>query len=422
MPSSPNPETLAIHGGVPVRDKLLPYGRQSLDENDIQAVVDVLRSDWLTTGPKVAEFEEAFAAWVGARFAISFSSGTAALHGAAFAAGLGPGDEAITTPLTFCATANCVLYQGATPIFADVCDDTLNLSPTEALKKLSSRTKAIIAVDYAGHPAELHELRQIADNAGAVLIEDACHALGAEYRGKRVGSFADMTVFSFHPVKHLTTGEGGMVTTDNGRLAEILRQFRNHGISSEARARHEAGRWFYEMVRLGFNYRLTDIACALGLSQLGKLLPNLARRREIAVQYSHAFREWDEMEGALSTPPAVRKDVNPAWHLYPIRLNLESLATQRGEIFRALRAENIGVNVHYIPVHRHPYYQERFPAVVREGSLPVAENAYERLISLPMFHAMTDSDVADVIRAVGKVLGHYAARGARMEALASKQS
>ncbi len=218
MPSSPpNLETLAIHGGTPVREKLLPYGRQSLDEDDIQAVVDVLRSDWLTTGPKVREFEETFADWVGARYAVSFSSGTAALHGAAFAAGLGRGGEAITTPLTFCATANCVLYQGATPVFADVCDDTLNLDPHEVIKKLSSRTKAIIAVDYAGHPAALDELREIAEKAGAVLIEDACHALGAEYHGKRVGSLADMTVFSFHPVKHLTTGEGGMVTTDNPR-------------------------------------------------------------------------------------------------------------------------------------------------------------------------------------------------------------
>jgi perosamine synthetase len=422
MPSSPNFEALAIHGGTPVREKLLPYGRQSLDDDDIQAVVDVLQSDWLTTGPKVGEFEEAFAAWVGARFAISFSSGTAALHGAAFAAGLGRGDEAVTTPLTFCATANCVLYQGAMPVFADVCDDTLNLDPREALKKLSPRTRAIIAVDYAGHPADLHELRQIADNAGAVLIEDACHALGAEYRGKRVGTFADMTVFSFHPVKHLTTGEGGMVTTNNERLAGTLRRFRNHGISSEARERQEAGQWFYEMVLLGFNYRLTDIACALGLSQLAKLPPNLERRREIAARYGRAFRDWDDMETSPLTLPAVRECMNPAWHLYPIRLNPESLSAGRGEIFRALRAENIGVNVHYIPVHRHPYYREHFPEGSSAGSFPVAESAYERLISLPMFHAMTEKDVTDVIRGLRKVLGHYAAKNERLQVFASKQS
>ncbi|MGB0117171.1 MAG: UDP-4-amino-4,6-dideoxy-N-acetyl-beta-L-altrosamine transaminase, partial [Terriglobales bacterium] len=389
-------ETLAIHGGSPVRERLLPYGRQSLDDADIQAVVEVLKSDWLTTGPKVDEFEERFAAWVGARHAVSFSSGTAALHGAAFAAGLGPGDEAITTPMTFCATANCVLYQGATPVFADVSADTLNLDPEEIARKLSvrasSRVKAIIAVDYAGHPAALDELGKLAKTHGALLIEDACHALGAEYHSKRVGSFADMTVFSFHPVKHLTTGEGGMVTTNDAPLAETLRRFRNHGISSEARQRQESGQWFYEMVLLGFNYRLTDIACALGLSQLEKLEANLARRRGIAAQYAAAFREI----AAIVTPP-IRNGVDPAWHLYPVRLNLEMFSVNRGEIFRALRAENIGVNVHYIPVHQHPYYRERFKS---QGNYPVAEDAYERLISLPMFHSMTAQDVEDVIHAV----------------------
>ncbi len=400
-------ETLAIDGGTPVREKLLPYGRQSLDDSDIEAVVEVLKSDWLTTGPKVGEFEEQFAAWVGAGYAISFSSGTAALHGAAFAAGLGPGDEAITTPLTFCATGNCVLYQGAAPVFADVSPDTLNLDPDEVARKLSARgsslVKAIIAVDYAGHPAALDELGQVARRHGQrpLLIEDACHALGAEYRGKRVGGIADMTVFSFHPVKHLTTGEGGMVATNDARLAETLRRFRNHGISSEARERQEAGQWFYEMVLLGFNYRLTDIACALGLSQLTKLGPNLARRREIAARYTAAFRD---VPGLIS--PSVRAEVNPAWHLYPIRLDLAKLRVDRGQIFRALRAENIGVSVHYIPVHLHPYYRDKLGH--GEGECPVAEAAYERLISLPMFHGMTDEDVADVVGAVGKVMAHYA--------------
>jgi UDP-4-amino-4,6-dideoxy-N-acetyl-beta-L-altrosamine transaminase len=398
-------ETLAIHGGTPVRERLLPYGRQSLDDADVQAAVEVLKSDWLTTGPKVGEFEERFAAWVGARHAVSFSSGTAALHGAAFAAGLGPGDEAITTPMTFCATANCILYQGATPVFADVSPDTLNLDPQEVAKKItsreSSRTKAIIAVDYAGHPAALDELGELAKAHGAILIEDACHALGAEFRGKRVGGIADMTVFSFHPVKHLTTGEGGMVATNDARLAETLRRFRNHGISSEARQRQESGQWFYEMVLLGFNYRLTDIACALGLSQLERLDANLVRRREIAAQYAEAFRDLNAI-----VVPAVREGVVPAWHLYPVRLKLEMLVVGRGEIFRALRAENIGVNVHYIPVPQHPYYRERFQSQSKEG-YPVAEDAYERLISLPMFHSMTARDVEDAIHAVRKVLGHY---------------
>jgi perosamine synthetase len=401
-------ETLAIHGGAPVRERLLPYGRQSVEDADVQAVVRVLKSDWLTTGPNVGEFEERFAAWIGARHAVSFSSGTAALHGAAFAAGLGPGDEAITTPMTFCATANCILYQGATPVFADVSPDTLNLDPGAVSRKLSarasSRLKAIIAVDYAGHPAALDELGQLAKTHGALLIEDACHALGAEFRGKRVGSIADMTVFSFHPVKHLTTGEGGMVATNDARLAETLRCFRNHGISSEARERHESGYWFYEMVLLGFNYRLTDIACALGLSQLERLTANLKRRREIAAQYAEAFRDLPAI-----VIPAVRDGIVPAWHIYPVRLKLELLAKGRAEIFRALRAENIGVNVHYIPVHQHPYYRERFNT---EARYSVAEDAYERLISLPMFHSMTAQDVEDVIHALHKVVAHYGGKRA----------
>jgi len=403
MNSSPTrQEALAIHGGKPVREKLLPYGRQSLDASDIQAVVEVLQSDWLTTGPKIGEFEERFAAWVGARHAVSFSSGTAALHGAAFAAGLGPGDEAITTPMTFCATANCILYQGATPVFADVSPDTLNVDPHEVSRKATARTKAILAVDYAGHPAELNELEQIAkaQPQPVLLIEDASHALGAEYQGNRVGSVADMTIFSFHPVKHLTTGEGGMVTTNDPRLAETLRRFRNHGISSEAKERQEKGLWFYEMVLLGFNYRLTDIACALGISQLERLPANLARRREIAVRYTAAFRE---LPGLIA--PTVRTGVNSAWHLYPIRLDLHRLPADRTAVFRALRTENIGVNVHYVPVHLHPYYRSRFG--YHAGEYPIAEEAYEQLISLPMFHSMQEQDVDDVISAVRKVLAHY---------------
>ena len=394
-------DALALHGGTPVRSTLLPYGRQTIDESDIQAVVDTLRSDWLTTGPKVNEFEEAFAAWVGARYAVSFSSGTAALHGAAFAAGLEAGDEAITSPLTFAATANCVLYQGATPVFADVSADTLNLDPEQVRRAVTSRTKALLPVDYAGHPADLETMREIAERNGLTVIEDACHALGAEYRGRRIGGVSHMTVFSFHPVKHLTTGEGGMVTTDNVAFAETLQKFRNHGISSHARDRQREGQWHYEMVLLGFNYRLTDIACALGLRQLGKLEGNLVRRREIAARYA---AELGAVRGIAI--PAVREEVLPAWHLYAVRLELGKLSAGRGEIFRALRAENIGVNVHYIPAHLHPYYKERFG--YRGGEFPVAEAAYESLISLPMFHGMTDGDVEDVVRAVEKVLGHYA--------------
>ncbi len=399
--TSSKPEVLAVDGGTPVRKTLLPYGRQSIGEDDIQAVVSVLRSDWLTTGPKVAEFEEAFATWVGAKHAVSFSSGTAALHGAAFAAGLMPGDEAITTPMTFAATANCVLYQGATPVFADVSPDTLNLDPDQVAARITPRTRAVLPVDYAGHPADLDAILALAARHGFIVIEDASHALGAEYRQRRIGSIADMTVFSFHPVKHLATGEGGMVTTNRADFAETLRRFRNHGISSDARQRQRDGQWHYEMVLLGFNYRLTDIACALGLSQLKKLEENLSRRRAIATRYSDAFQDLDAV-----VVPAVRSEANPAWHLYPIRLNLDRLSADRGQIFRSLRAENIGVNVHYIPVHFHPYYRDRFRH--RAGQLPLAEDAYGRLISLPMFHGMSDQDVEDVIRAVGKVIGHYA--------------
>lgn len=389
-------EQLAIQGGKPVRATLLPYGRQSITEEDIASVVEVLRSDWLTTGPRVAEFEEAFARKVDARYAVSFSSGTAALHAAAFAADLKSGDEAITTPLTFAATANCVLYQGATPVFADVEPATLNLDPEQVERRITSRTKAILPVDFAGHPAELDRFLGLADKHGLVVIEDAAHALGAEYRQRRVGSVSHMTVFSFHPVKHLTTGEGGMVTTENAKFAERLRRFRNHGISSDARQRQSEGQWHYEMVLLGYNYRLTDISCALGLQQLPRLDANLARRRAIAKQYNDAFR------GLIGVKtPAVFEEVNPAWHLYPIRVEAGRHTAGRDEFFRALRAENIGVNVHYIPVHLHPYYRERFG--FRGGEFPVAEEAYEQLISLPMFHSMDDQDVHDVIRAVMKV-------------------
>ena len=390
-------EKLALHGGTPVRSTLLSYGRQSIEEEDIQAVVEVLRSDWLTTGPKVEEFEQAFAAEVGAKYAVSFSSGTAALHAAVFAAGLTEDDEAFTSPMTFCASANAVLHHGATVVFADTCPDTLNIDPAQVESRITRYTRAILPVDYAGHPADLDAIMAIAERYGLVVIEDACHALGARYRGRPVGSVGHMTVFSFHPVKHITTGEGGMVTTGDPELARRLRLFRNHGISSEARDRQTKGQWHYEMVALGLNYRLTDIGCALALGQLRKLSLNVARRQEIAARYTAALAS---IPGVVT--PGVRDSVDPAWHLYPIRVVTQGAAVDRGQVFRALRAENIGVNVHYIPVHLHPYYRERFG--LKPGSFPVAESAYERLISLPMFHGMTDEDVEDVIRAVAKVM------------------
>jgi UDP-4-amino-4,6-dideoxy-N-acetyl-beta-L-altrosamine transaminase len=389
----------AIAGGTPVRRVLLPYGHQSIGRDDIDQVIAVLQSEWLTTGPRVAEFEEAFAASVGVKHAVSFSSGTAALHGAVFAAKLGPGDEAVTTPMTFVATANCVIYQGAKPVFADVRSDTLNINPAKIEARLGPKAKAVIPVDYAGHPCDLEAIWKIAEDRGLIVIEDACHALGAEYKGKRVGSISNLTVFSFHPVKHVTTGEGGMVVTNSDQMAADLKSFRNHGIRSDARQRQAAGNWVYDMEALGWNYRLTDIACALGLSQLRRLTANVARRREIASRYQEAFQDLP------LTLPFVSPEAKPSWHLFPIRLKLEQLRAGRGELFQALRAENIGVNVHYIPVHVHSYYRSVLGH--RAGECPVAEAEYERLISLPMFHGMSDQDVEDVIAAVGKVLTFY---------------
>jgi len=378
---------------------MLPYGRQAVDDRDVQAVVEALRSDWLTTGPKVSEFEAAFAKTVGARHAVAVSSGTAALHAAAVAAGIGPADEVITTPMTFAATANCVRYQGGTVLFADVRKDTLNLDPAKTEALVTPKTRAMITVDYTGQPSDMDEFNAIASRHRLTVIEDASHALGATYRGRRVGTLADLTTFSLHPVKHITTGEGGMVTTDNPELAARLRRFRTHGITTEFREREREGSWFYEMTELGFNYRLTDIQSALGLSQMDKLPGWIARRRKIAAQYTAAFSGMPEIE-----PPIVLHDREPAWHLYVIQLNLDRLRAGRAEIFKALRAENIGVNVHYIPVPWHPYYRT---LGYKKGEWPVAESAYERMISLPIFPSMTDGDIEDVIAAVKKVVGHF---------------
>ena len=392
--------TLAVEGGSPVRNTLLSYGHQCIDEDDIKAVVDVLRSDWLTTGPKVAEFEKRFAEMVGAKYAVAVNSGTAALHAAAFAAGIGPGDEVITTPMTFAASANCVLYCGGRPVFADVEADTLLLDPSSVESKVSPKTKAIIAVDYAGQPCDYDALKKLSDEHGLILIADACHALGATYKNRKVGTLADMTVFSFHPVKHITTGEGGMVITDNPEFAVKLRAFRNHGITTDHRQREANGSWFYEMAELGYNYRLPDINCALGLSQLKKLDKFVARRRQIAALYDSAFADMP----ALS-PLAQRDDRKSSYHLYVVRLNLSKLNANRQQVFGALRAENIGVNVHYIPVYWHPYYNK---LGYGKGLCPVAEKAYEEIVTLPLFPAMSDRDAEDVIRAVKKALSAYA--------------
>ncbi|MDX9821388.1 MAG: UDP-4-amino-4,6-dideoxy-N-acetyl-beta-L-altrosamine transaminase [Syntrophales bacterium] len=375
----------------------IPYGRQSIDENDIDAVVQVLKSDWLTTGPSVEEFENAFASFVGARCAVAVSSGTAALHTAMSAVGIGPGDQVVVPPLTFAATANAVVYQGGHPIFADIDSKTLLLNPEAAEECVSNRTRALVAVDYAGQPCDYDALRAIADRHGLVLIADACHSLGAEYRGKKTGTFADVSVFSFHPVKHITTGEGGMITTDDPALAARMRRFRNHGIDTDHRQRAESGTWHYEMVDLGYNYRLNDISCALGTSQLRRLPETLARRREIASAYDRAFSGL-----ASLCIPENAPFVRHAYHLYPVRYQAARTGGDRGNFFRLLREQGIGANVHYLPVHLHPYYQKRYG--YRRGDYPVAEAAYDELISLPLFPAMTDGERDRVIEGVRRAL------------------
>jgi perosamine synthetase len=392
---------LALDGGEPVRTEMLPYARQTIDDQDVAAVVAALRSDWLTTGPLVEEFEEAFAREVGAAHAVAVSSGTAALHLAVAALEIGSGDEVIVPAMTFASTANCVVFQGGTPVFSDVDSETLLIDPDQVEKLLTPKTRAVITVDYAGQPSGYDKLREITDARGMPLIADACHALGARHRGRRVGSLADVSTFSFHPAKHISTGEGGMLVTDSEEIARHARILRNHGITSDLHERAERGSWHYEMVDLGFNYRLTDLQCALGLKQLEKAGIWLDRRREIASAYRNRLAEIRGVE-PLSTAP----DIDHAYHLFVIRFSDRQLAAQRAEIFTAFRAEGIGVNVHYIPVHLHPFYKSRFG--FDPGLCPRAEEEYRRILSLPMFPAMTDRDVEDVLTATGKIVTSFA--------------
>ncbi|HEX2188377.1 MAG TPA: UDP-4-amino-4,6-dideoxy-N-acetyl-beta-L-altrosamine transaminase [Longimicrobiaceae bacterium] len=394
--------SLALEGGTPVRSEVLPYGRQWLDDDDVEAVVRALRSDWLTTGPLVPEFERAFAESAGAAEAVAVSNGTAALHAAMHALGIGPGDEVIVPAMTFAASSNCVVYQGGTPVFADVDPGTLLVDPASVEARITPRTRAVVAVDYAGQPCDYKALRALAERHGLALVDDASHSVGGSDRGRPVGSLADLSTFSFHPVKHLTTGEGGMVATDDAELARRMRVFRNHGITSDHRQRAEQGGFFYEMVELGYNYRITDFQCALGLSQLRKLPAFVRRRQEIAARYDAALAAVPAVR-----PLAVRPGVSHAYHLYTVLLDTGRLSADRAAVFAALRAEGIGVNVHYIPVHLHPFYRERFGT--GPGTCPVAEDAYERLVTLPMFPQMTDGDADDVVAAVVKVAERFAA-------------
>jgi UDP-4-amino-4,6-dideoxy-N-acetyl-beta-L-altrosamine transaminase len=391
----------AIEGGKSVRESFLPYGKQWITEDEINNVVEVLQSDWITTGPTLRKFEEEFARHIGVKHAVAINSGTAALHISVSAAGIEKKDEVITTPFTFAATSNVVLFREGRPIFSDIKKDTYNIDPNEIKKQITPKTKAVIPVHFAGQPCDMDEIREIVDDNNLIIIDDACHALGAEYKGKKIGSLSELSTFSFHPVKHITTGEGGMVTTNDDELAELLLMFRNHGINKDAVKRFgQKGSWFYEMQYLGLNYRLTDIQAALGLSQLKRLPEFIEKRGKIAERYNEAFESMPEIKA-----PHVKSDVKHAWHLYVILLNPDKLNADRDRIFDALRAENIGVNVHYIPVHLHPYYREKLG--YNEGQYPVTEEVFKNVITLPLFPKMNDEDAEDVITAVKKVIQFY---------------
>lgn len=364
----------------------IPYGRQSINEDDIKAVEEVLSSDFLTTGPKIAEFERKFADYVGAKYAVAVSNGTAALHIACMAAGITKGDEIITTPITFAASANCALYCGATPVFADIDPVTYNISPESIEACITDRTKAIIPVHYTGQACDMDAIHKIADRYNLIVIEDAAHAVGAEYKGKKIGSLSDMTEFSFHPVKHITCGEGGMVTTNREDLYEKLKLFRTHGITRDEKFLHKVdGPWYYEQIDLGYNYRITDIQAALGISQLERIDKFLEKRKKIAAKYDEAFRDFNGIE-----IPKQAEYSNSAYHLYVIQVD----KSVRKELFEYLRANNIGVNVHYIPVYTFPYYREHGYENVKCEN---AEKLYESIISIPIYYDLSDEEQDYVI-------------------------
>lgn len=394
-------EKLAINGGSPVFEKRIGYGHQYIDDSDIQAVVDVLKSDFLTCGPKVDEAEAKLCEITRAKHAVLIANGTAALHAAVFAAGIGPGDEVITTPVTFAASANCVLYCGGTPVFADINPETYNMDPDSVEQCITDRTRAVVAVDFTGQTVEIQRIRKICDKHGLIFIEDAAHSLGTKYSGKPVGSLADMTEFSFHPVKTCTSGEGGAITTNDDTFYKKLLLFRTHGITRAQDWMNKApeGGWYYQQIDLGYNYRVTDMQAALLSSQLQKLDLFAARRKELVRRYDEAFSEMPEIIVQKEIPES-----DTVRHLYIIQLNLELLTCKRREVYDALLAEGVGVNVHYIPVYSFPYYQE---LGYKMGSCPNAERLYERIISIPLFYSMTNEDQDKVVKAINKVIGFY---------------
>ena len=392
---------LAVFGGKSIRDTYLPYGRQFIDEDDIHAVVQTLQSDFLTCGPKVKEFEQALCSLTGANFATAVSNGTGALHVACLAAGIRSGDEVITTPITFAATANAILYCGGTPVFADIDPKTYTIDPHSIEGHITEKTKAIIAVDFTGQACAYDPILEICHKYNLLLIEDAAHSIGTMYRGRPVGQIADLTTFSFHPVKTLTAGEGGAVLAQDPELAKRMELFARHGITRNPQLLQEQANsnWYYEQKLLGYNYRMTDIQCALAIRQMEKLDRFAARRKQLVGQYNQMLHEIPEviLQEENDGSDSVR-------HLYILRLDFRNLSCGRKEIYDALQAENIGVNVHYIPVYFFPYYQQ---LGYQRGICPNAEDYYETSMTLPLFYSMTDQDQQDVVDAVKKVVGYY---------------
>lgn len=365
-------------------DEFIPYGRQCIDEEDIQAVVEVLRSPFLTTGPKIAEFEKTVADYVGAKYAVAFSNGTAALHGACYAAGIDEGDEVITSPITFAASANCVRYMNGTVVFADIDEKTYNIDVNEIEKKISPKTKAIIPVDFTGQPADMDPIMELAKKHHLIVIEDGAHSLGAMYKGRKVGTLADMTMFSFHPVKPVTTAEGGVIVTDNEEYYKKMLKFRNHGIEQTEYAK-EQGDWYYEMTDLGYNYRMTDLQAALGISQMKKLDTFIAKRRELAALYNELLAN---IEGFIL--PYQLPNTESGWHLYSVQLPEQ---VDRKKIFEHMREANVGVHVHYIPVYWHPYYTQ---LGYQKGLCPKAEKWYEQVLTLPLHNHLIKEEIKTI--------------------------
>ena len=392
---------LAIFGGKPVFEKRIGYGHQYIDDEDINAVVGVLKSDYLTCGPKIEEAEEKLCEITGAKHAVLVSNGTAALHATMYAAGIKKDDEVITTPITFAASANCALYCGGKPVFADINPETYNIDPADIERKITKNTKAVVAVDFTGQAVEVEKIREICDKNNLFFIEDAAHSLGTCYNGKSVGSLADMTEFSFHPVKTCTAGEGGAITTNDDELYKRLVLFRTHGITrvQDWMDKESEGGWYYQEIDLGYNYRMTDIQAALLCTQLDKLGMFAKRRKELVKRYDEAFSEMPEIIVQKEIPES-----DTVRHLYIIQLNTDMLKCGRREVFDALQAEGVGVNVHYIPVYSFPYYKK---LGYEMGICPNAEKLYERIISIPLFYSMTNDDQDKVIEAIKKVISCY---------------